>query len=132
MFSVLVDGRLVKGFAIGTYCYDGIPTLRCDGYINIDTGRKLREKINECLALSRNLIIDLSEIDDCDCAGVDVLVRSSRQVRESDGNFVIVVPKDDMHSLNRILGITNDRRHLNCRVTLEEARNDFPSDFSLN
>jgi anti-anti-sigma factor len=56
--------------------------LRCEGYLDIRSVEELRSLLSECFGRNPQLMLDLSAVEGCDTAGVQLLYSACKQASQ--------------------------------------------------
>lgn len=100
--------------------HDGVTIVALAGELDVATAPQLARHF-EALAGGRqtHLVVDLANLDFCDCAGLSVLLRAYRRC-ETDGGWLRLAAAKPMFT--KILRITRLTRTLVCYPSVEYAR----------
>jgi anti-sigma B factor antagonist len=89
------------------------------GEVDVYTADALREALREAEADSKQIIVDLLEVNFLDSTGIGVLVGSLKRLREGGGDLHLVVTQP---SVLKVLRITSLDRVFQVHADLDEAR----------
>ncbi len=71
---------------------DGIATIRVKGRLDMMNVAAFRAKTQEVLAVTPNIVVDLSTADFLDSSGMGALVHLAKQARDAGGDVVLSAP----------------------------------------
>lgn len=98
---------------------DGVAVLSLRGEIDVYTAPRMRQAIVDLVdAGSRNIVIDMENVDFLDSTGLGVLVEGLKRVRTRGGSLSLVVTQD---KIVKIFDITGLNKAFPIHGSLEEA-----------
>lgn len=86
---------------------NNILIIKVNGSIDSNTAPEIQEKIFEASADSKNVIIDLSEVDFVSSAGLRVILMIYRQIKSKDGKVVLVGVSEEIRDVMTVTGFAN-------------------------
>jgi anti-sigma B factor antagonist len=100
--------RRAEIFEAETICIDDAVIVRISGELEVTTVPQLRDCL-ERVALTgpARFVIDLSELDFCDSAGLALFVEWQRRAREANYDFVLRSPGRHIRSLLELTLLTD-------------------------
>ena len=76
--------------------------IKIKGSLSIYEVSSLKEELLTCLKSNKSLSLDLSEVSECDTAGIQILYSALRMTRETDKEFLITSIKGMPNSITEI------------------------------
>lgn len=99
------DGESLLSVAVEQV--EGVATVRVRGDLDLASKGELRRTLGELALGVEPIVVDLSEVDFIDSAGLGALVNAHKRVRLLQGSLVTVCPPQSRAShLIRITGLT--------------------------
>jgi anti-sigma B factor antagonist len=86
---------------------NNILIIKVNGSIDSNTAPEIQEKVLEASADSKNVIIDLSEVDFVSSAGLRVILMIYRQIKSKDGKVVLVGVSEEIEDVMTVTGFAN-------------------------
>lgn len=86
---------------------NNILIIKVNGSIDSNTAPEIQEKILGASADSKNVIIDLSEVDFVSSAGLRVILMIYRQIKSKDGKVVLVGVSEEIRDVMTVTGFAN-------------------------
>jgi anti-sigma B factor antagonist len=107
--------------------YDGpnqeVAVISARGFIDTTTAPELEKKLEEQLALSKyKIVVDLQNIDYVSSAGWGVFVSEIREIRENNGDLVLVNMSPDVYDVYELMEFSSILKSFD---SLEEAVANF-------
>jgi len=90
---------------VHVFARDGVPIVRLEGEIDLSNADSLFSTLARVGATGQGLIVDLSDVDYLDSAGVRLLFRLARALAEEDRVLRAVVPANA--TIRRVLELAN-------------------------
>jgi anti-sigma B factor antagonist len=119
VYPTRIGGGDMPGTGYEIRWVDGLPVVSAPAEIDLTNAGDLREAMQSCLdADHATLVVDMSETTFCDSAGVEQLVRASRQAVAAGGEVRLAV---GAVSVMRLLAIVGVDRMLPIFTSLDEA-----------
>ncbi|MCB0919843.1 MAG: STAS domain-containing protein [Actinobacteria bacterium] len=104
--------------AVSTTASSAWALISVSGPITVNTAHQLRERLQMLAGSAARIVLDLSEVDSFDVAGVAVVTASARSADRVGGWLRVVVPADDV---GLVLSAANTREPLDLYDSLESA-----------
>jgi anti-sigma B factor antagonist len=96
-------------FEVTTEEQDGVRVIAVRGELDLNTAPELEAPLNDALAGSPPIVVNLSDCEFIDSTGVALLVRAWQQVSDngarSDSRFAICCPNSQVARLLKITGV---------------------------
>lgn len=86
---------------------NNILIIKVNGSIDSNTAPDIQEKVLEASADSKNVIIDLSEVDFVSSAGLRVILMIYRQIKSKNGKVVLVGVSEEIEDVMTVTGFAN-------------------------
>ena len=81
--------------------------IAVNGSIDSNTAPEVQEKVLEASADSKNVILDLTEVDFVSSAGLRVILMVYRQIKSKDGKVVLVGVSEEIKDVMTVTGFAN-------------------------
>ena len=86
---------------------NNILIIAVNGSIDSNTAPEIQQKVLDASAESKNVIIDLSEVDFVSSAGLRVILMIYRQIKSKDGKVVLVGVSEEIRDVMTVTGFAN-------------------------
>lgn len=87
---------------------DGVVAVTVQGEVDCATAPRLRATLDGFAAEGRTVLVDLSDTEFMDCAGVGVLVDSQERLRRLGGDLVVGSPSGPVLRVLELTGVLDD------------------------
>jgi anti-sigma B factor antagonist len=107
--TAVQDGRLPPVIGVDTVRREGVLTIRLSGELDCATQAATRRALNDSLAghLPPRMIVDLAQLDFCDCAGARVLKELQQAAEELEVSCVLKNPQLQVSWVLQAAGIAS-------------------------
>lgn len=94
-------------FKIDTYSLDGgVPVIKLEGEVDVYTAPQLKQQMISMLeAGTRQMVIDLTNVEYFDSTALGVLIGGLKRIRERDGNLALICPSPRIRRVFEITGL---------------------------
>ncbi len=87
---------------------EGKAIVKIKGAMSVEEAAELGRALLEGITENSGLEIDLSEVDDCDTAGIQLLCSTGKTARESKKDFSITACSDQVKDVADRIGLNLD------------------------
>jgi ABC-type transporter Mla MlaB component len=81
-------------------------TVNLSGMLNIDGASSLREALLQSFLLPGDISVNLSALEGCDTAGLQILLAAQKHAEAISRSFQLEAPPDSVKALAAALGVT--------------------------
>lgn len=112
-----------------TLAFGDIEFIRCSGRLDAETVHRFQELWSLPATNHAHLLLDLSEVKFIDSSGVGVLIRSQKQLNESEKKLILIAPSPCVRDALSLMRLTSFFAYAKTRA---EARTSLLADTGKN